>query len=189
MSSPPKYNEVPTFEQTKTRSLELFYSVFNLNMVDSPCHMIFQFKKSIQYTELRKRVFESQMLMKKTFKSFNNGMGEGETPIKNRKDLYLLLKEFCIGWNSKPLFMPPPDYQMLTRMMSFLTNRPNFTFEVPLLIEVFLSYKSFNKKCQGSLVYLDRQTQTQRLTEYLKQPDLSIGETRLANSGLLRLLN
>ena len=168
ISSPPKNNEAPNFEQTKTMSHELFYSVFNFNMVDSPCHMIFCFKKLIKFDELRYRVvklryrlLKSQNLLNRTFKEFNNSLDNDEPPIKNRRDLYLLLKEFYSdvklrrrllkSRNLTSLCRQLTDYKLMIRMMTFLTKNKDFRSEENDLALVFRNNSCYNKKCQQDL--------------------------------------
>ena len=188
ISSPPKYNEAPTFEQTKTRSQELFYSVFNFNMVNSPCHMIFGFKKLIKYHELRLRLYKSQNLLNRTFKEFNNSLDDGEPPIKNRRDLYLFLKEFYSDVQNMCSPYPNTDYRMMTRLMKFLTKKGSFTFEANDLALVLLKNSCYNNKCKQDLDELDKKTQRKRLDEY-RATELTSGEQILANSGCLRFQN
>ena len=145
---------------------ELFYDVFNTNMLDSPCHMIFRFKHRIRYLILRPKVVQALVLgCVKRFKLYNEALETGtEYKIKNRRELYLLLKEYynCVpkSYNNRA------DYRMVTILMNFLMGYSQWvqfiTFEKKDLVELFRRNDCFNKKCKIEIKELDDKTQMDR---------------------------
>jgi hypothetical protein len=145
---------------------ELFYDVFNTNMLDSPCHMIFRFKHRIRYLILRPKVVQALVLgCVKRFKLYNEALETGtEYKIKNRRELYLLLKEYynCVpkSYNNRA------DYRMVTILMNFLMGYSQWvqfiTFEKKDLVELFRRNDCFNKKCKIEIKELDDKTQIDR---------------------------
>jgi hypothetical protein len=145
---------------------ELFYDVFNTNMLDSPCHMIFRFKHRSRYLILRPKVVQALVLgCVKRFKLYNEALETGtEYKIKNRRELYLLLKEYynCVpkSYNNRA------DYRMVTILMNFLMGYSQWvqfiTFEKKDLVELFRRNDCFNKKCKIEIKELDDKTQIDR---------------------------
>ena len=144
---------------------ELFYDVFNTNMLDSPCHMIFRFKHRIRYKFLRKKVIESLDL--KTcyyFINYNESRIFPKHKIKNRRELYLLLKEYynCVPKSYNKL----ADYKMVTDLMNFLMGVTNgvqrISFAKKDLVELFRRNDCFNKKCKIEIEELNDKTQMDR---------------------------
>ena len=153
--------------------------------------MIFGFKKLIKYHELRLRLYKSQNLLNRTFKEFNNSLDDGEPPIKNRRDLYLFLKEFYSDVQNMCSPYPKTDYKMMTRLMIFLTKKRAFSFDANDLALVLRKNSCYNKKCKQDLDELDRKTQRNRLAEFRAKQEPTSGEQILIDifSGEQILLN
>ena len=146
---------------------ELFYDVFNTNMLDSPCHMIFRFKHRSRYLILRPKLVHARqyLTLHNQFKRYNESLETGtEHKIKNRRELYLLLKEYynCVpkSYNNRA------DYQIVTDLMNFLMGccQPFqfITFDKKDLVELFRRNDCFNKKCKIEIKELDDKTQIDR---------------------------
>ena len=146
---------------------ELFYDVFNNNMLDSPCHMIFRFKHRIRYLILRPKVVHARryLTLHNQFKRYNEQLETGtEHKIKNRRELYLLLKEYynCVPKSYNKL----ADYKMVTDLMNFLMGVTNgvqrISFAKKDLVELFRRNDCFNKKCKIEIEELNDKTQMDR---------------------------
>ena len=145
---------------------ELFYDVFNTNMLDSPCHMIFRFKHRIRYLILRPKVIHARrdLTHMKKFKLYNEALSNPEHNIKNRRELYLLLKEYynCVpkSYNNRA------DYADVTDLMNFLMDygycQQGCTFDKKDLVELFRRNDCFNKKCKIEIKELNDKTQMDR---------------------------
>ena len=145
---------------------ELFYDVFNTNMLDSPCHMIFRFKHRARYLILRPKVVQARrhLTSMKRFKLYNEALSNPEHNIKNRRELYLLLKEYynCVpkSYNNRA------DYADVTDLMNFLMGhgylQQCITFDKKDLVELFRRNDCFNKKCKIEIKELDDKTQMDR---------------------------
>ena len=145
---------------------ELFYDVFNTNMLDSPCHMIFRFKHRIRYWILLEKVVQARrhLTSMNRFKLYNETVSNPEHKIKNRRELYLLLKEYynCVpkSYNSRQ------DYKIVTDLMNFLMGygylEQRCTFDKKDLVELFRRNDCFNKKCKIEIKELNDKTQMDR---------------------------
>ena len=143
---------------------ELFYDVFNTNMLDSPCHMIFRFTHRIRYLILRPKVVQARDLRHMVrFKLYNEALSNPHHKIKNRRELYLLLKEYynCVptSYNNRE------DYKMVTDLMNYLMGdygSQRITFDKKDLVELFRRNDCFNKKCKIEIKELDDKTQMDR---------------------------
>jgi len=146
---------------------ELFYDLFNTNMLDSPCHMIFRFKHRIRYLILRPKVVHARryLTLHNQFKGYNEQLEtDTEHKIKNRRELYLLLKEYynCLPKSDDNR----ADYKIMTDLMNFLMGhgycQQGCTFDKNDLVELFRRNDCFNKKCKIEIKEMDDKTQIDR---------------------------
>ena len=105
------------------------------------------------------------MTLHNQFKGYNESLEtDTEHKIKNRRELYLLLKEYynCVpkSYNNRA------DYEIMTDLMNFLMGQgycqQDCTFDKKDLVELFRRNDCFNKKCKIEIKELDDKTQMDR---------------------------